>query len=115
VHRARRLVAAQAESERARGNLARYFSPNVVDQLARVEEPLGPVRVQPAAVLFADIVGFTAASERQSPEQTIALLREVHHRMADAVFDHGGTLDKYIGDAVMATFGTPHPATDDAA
>jgi adenylate cyclase len=115
VHRARRLVAAQAESERARGNLARYFSPNVVDELASMEAPLGPGRVQTVAVLFADIVGFTAASEHQPPQETIALLRELHHRMADAVFDHGGTLDKYIGDAVMATFGTPRPGTDDAA
>jgi len=115
VARARRLVAAQAESERARGNLARYFSPNVVDRLAGAEQPLGPGRVQPVAVLFADIVGFTGQCEGLSPEDTIALLREVHHRMADAVFDNGGTLDKYIGDAVMATFGTPAPTADDAA
>jgi adenylate cyclase len=115
VARARTLVAAQAESERARGNLARYFSPNVVDELTRMERPLGPGRVQPAAVLFADLVGFTALSERLAPDQTIALLREAHHRMAEAVFAHDGTLDKYIGDAVMATFGAPRPGPDDAA
>jgi adenylate cyclase len=114
VARARALVAAQAESERARGNLARYFSPDVVDELTRMERPLGPGRVQQAAVLFADLVGFTAMSERLPPDQAIALLREVHHRMADAVFAHDGTLDKYIGDAVMATFGAPRPGTDDA-
>lgn len=115
VARARRLVAAQAESERARGNLARYFSPNVVDELASRERPLGAGRVQDVAMLFADIVGFTALSEKLTPPQTIALLQEVHHRMADAVFAHRGTLDKYIGDAVMASFGTPEPAADDAA
>src|SRR5204862_53128 len=102
-------------TERARGNLARYFSPNVVDALAEMEQPLGPGRVQPAAVLFADIVGFTAMSEKLTPQAAIALLRDVHHRMADAVFDQRGTLDKYIGDAVMATFGTPQPGPDDAA
>jgi len=115
VARARALVAAQAEAERARGHLARYFSPDVVDELTRTERPLGPGRVQPAAVLFADLVGFTAMSERLAPERAIALLREVHHRMAEAVFAHDGTLDKYIGDAVMATFGAPRQGTHDAA
>lgn len=115
VARARHLVAAQAESERARGNLARYFSPDVVDELTQMERPLGAGRVQPAAVLFADLVGFTAMSERLAPERAIALLREVHHRMAEAVFAHDGTLDKYIGDAVMATFGAPRAGVDDAA
>ncbi|MEE8271649.1 MAG: adenylate/guanylate cyclase domain-containing protein, partial [Alphaproteobacteria bacterium] len=60
VARSRGLVMRQAAAARERANLARYFSPNMVDDLARADEPLGAVRSQPVAVLFADIVGFTA-------------------------------------------------------
>jgi adenylate cyclase len=112
--RARRLVETQAATERERANLSRYFSPNMVDELAASDTPLGAVRRQNVAVLFADIVGFTGMSERHSPEQVIALLRGFHGRMEAVVFAHGGTLDKYIGDAVMATFGTPRTGARDA-
>ena len=114
VHRARRLVRRQAMAERARGNLARYFSPNLVDALATADEPLGPVRSQTVAVLFADIVGFTRLSEGMAPPEVIALLRGFHGRMAQCVFAHAGTVDKYIGDAIMATFGTPRRGARDA-
>jgi adenylate cyclase len=115
VWRARRLVETQASTERERANFSRYFSPNMVDELAASDTPLGAVRRQNVAVLFADIVGFTGMSETRSPEQVIALLRGFHGRMEAVVFAHGGTLDKYIGDAVMATFGTPHTGPRDAA
>jgi adenylate cyclase len=115
VWRARRLVFRQVEVERERTNLARYFSPNMIDELAKADRPLGAVRSQDAAVLFADIVGFTRLSESLPPEHTMALLRDFHGRMAEAVFAHDGTLDKYIGDEVMATFGTPAPGPRDAA
>ncbi len=112
--RARRLLGRQMVAERARANLSRYFSPGMIDVLADQDEPLGAVREQPIAVLFADIVGFTALSEKQSPEAVIALLREFLGRMARAVFAHNGTVDKYIGDAIMATFGTPRAGPRDA-
>lgn len=114
VSRQMSLVVRQIAAERSRAALARYFSPNMVDEIAALDRPLGEVRAQHAAVLFADIVGFTALSERLGPEGTMALLRGFHRRMADAVFAHGGTVDKYVGDALMATFGTPRPASDDA-
>jgi len=66
-------------------------------------------------VLFADLAGFTTWAERASPDEVIAFLREFHARMERAVFAHAGTLDKYIGDGVMATFGTPEPGATDAA
>lgn len=116
VQRARLLVERQAAAERERANLSRYFSPNLVDQLARTDQPLGPTRQQVVAVLFADVVGFTRMAESLAPPAVIALLRELHGRMQDVVFAHRGTVDKYIGDAMMATFGTPlagaHDATD---
>jgi adenylate cyclase len=114
VWRAKTLVQHQAATERERANLARYFSPNMVDDLAQSDQPLGTVRRQDIAVLFADIVGFTRLSENQPPEAVISLLREFHGRMEASVFAHHGTLDKYIGDGVMATFGTPAVGPRDA-
>jgi adenylate cyclase len=58
------------------------------------------------AVLFADIVGFTKLTETLSPERTFALLRSFQERSSAIVFKHGGTLDKYLGDGFMATFGS---------
>ncbi len=114
VARSRRLVRRQVSAARERANLARYFSPNMVDQLAQSDQPLRDVRSQPVAVLFADIVGFTRLSETMAPEAVIALLRDCHGRLSDSVFRHNGTIDKYIGDAIMATFGTPSAGSSDA-
>jgi adenylate cyclase len=114
VWRSRRLALRQATLARERANLARYFSPGRAEQLARSAEPIGSVRQQAVAVLFADIVGFTRACEALPPGEVIALLRDFHRRMAEAVFAHDGTLEKYIGDALMATFGTPRPSATDA-
>ena len=114
VARSRRLVLDSVRAERARDNLARYFSPEVATELASDDHDLGKARRGHAAVLFADIVGFTRLSESLGPEGTIALLRHWHGLLGDIVFRHGGTLDKYIGDGLMATFGTPNPGPDDA-
>lgn len=69
--------------------------------------------VQPAAILFADMVGFTRRSERMEPAAMVGLLRDLHGRVARVVFANSGTIDKYIGDAIMVHFGTPHPRDDD--
>jgi adenylate cyclase len=114
VMRLRRLVGSFSSAERARTNLARYFSPNVVDRLSGSPDWPGRGREQTVAVLFADIVGFTQLCEREDAQRVIALLREYHNRLGTAVFDRGGTLDKYIGDGLMATFGTPEPGPGDA-
>ncbi len=98
----------------ARANLSRYFSPRLVDKLANKEQPFGPVRRQNVAVLFADIVGFTKISEVQPPEMVMALLRDFHGRMETEVFSHNGVLEKFIGDAMLATFGVPDPTNRDA-
>ena len=114
VWRTRRLVGRQMRAERARANLSRYFSPGLIEELAESDEPLGAVREQHVGVLFADIVGFTTLSENEPPKRVIGLLRDFHGRMAHEVFAHGGTVDKYIGDAIMATFGTPRTGERDA-
>jgi adenylate cyclase len=115
VTRMRLVVMRQTEAERERANLARYFSPAVVDQLAQTEGSLSEVRKQNAAVLFADIVDFTGFAEHQTPEETIAMLREFHALIAEQIFAHDGNIDKYIGDAVMGTFGIPKPGQMDPA
>jgi adenylate cyclase len=114
VRRSNALLISHAGIERERTNLARYFSPNVVEELSRNDEPLKQVRTQNVAVLFVDIVGFTAFADRRSPEAVIATLRLFHERMEREVFRHGGTLDKYLGDGLMATFGTPFVSNADA-
>ena len=114
VWRSRSLVLRHAAAERERANLSRYFSANMVDELAQSDEPLEETRSQDVGVLFADIVGFTQLTSEMAAADVIGLLREFHERMADAVFSHGGTLDKFLGDGVMATFGTPRVAADDA-
>jgi adenylate cyclase len=114
VRRSRGLVAERAAAERERGNLARYFSPKVVEVLAERDEPLGRVRRQAVGVLFADLVGFTTLAEDMTPEEVMALLRAFHGRMEDQVFRHGGCLEKFIGDALLATFGVPDVGPRDA-
>lgn len=114
VRRSRMLVAERAAAERERGNLARYFSPKVVDRLAERDEPLGRVRRQAVGVLFADLVGFTTMAEAMTPEEVMAMLRDFHGRMEEEVFRHGGCLEKFIGDALLATFGVPDTGARDA-
>lgn len=114
VRRSHNLLLSHAALERERTNLARYFSPTVVQELSRNDEPLKQVRTQNVAVLFVDIVGFTAYADGKEPEEVIGTLREFHARMEHEVFQHGGTLDKYLGDGLMATFGTPFSGLSDA-
>jgi adenylate cyclase len=114
VRRGNDLLIRHAAVERERGNLARYFSPNVVEELSKNDEPLKQVRAQNVAVLFVDIVGFTAFAAVRTPEEVVHTLREFHALMEQEVFRHSGTLDKYLGDGLMATFGTPFAGKDDA-
>jgi adenylate cyclase len=114
VRRSNALLVSHAGIERERSNLARYFSPNVVEQLSKNDEPLKKVRTENVAVLFTDIVGFTAYADRRSPADVIGTLRLFHERMEREIFRHGGTLDKYLGDGLMATFGTPFAGDCDA-
>jgi adenylate cyclase len=114
VRRSNDLLIRHAAVERERGNLARYFSPNVVAELSKQDEPLKQVRTQNVAVLFVDIVGFTAFADTRTPEEVVRTLREFHGLMEQEVFRHSGTLDKYLGDGLMATFGTPFNGAHDA-
>jgi adenylate cyclase len=115
IGRLREIERQRAAAERARNNLSRYFSPNLVEMLAERDEPLGAVRRQTVAVLFADIVGFTRMAEGMTPEAVVSMLREYHERMTAQIFACGGTVDKYIGDEIFAVFGVPAASSEDAA
>jgi adenylate cyclase len=115
IARLREMGRQRAAAERARSNLSRYFSPNIVEMLASQDEPLGAVRRQTVAVLFVDLVGFTCMAEAMAPEAVMALLREFHERMTAQIFACGGTVDKYIGDEIFAVFGVPAVSDNDAA
>jgi adenylate cyclase len=115
VIRTRRLLLDAITVTRRTENLSRYM-PKAVAQRAAEQgiEALGRGRIQKAAVLFADIAGFSALAERIEPEALGALLGELRGIQRRAIEGHGGVVDKYIGDAVMAVFGVPEPAPDDA-
>jgi len=104
-------LAQEAESRRAK--LARYFSPNIVEELLSLGEE-SKTRTQTVTVLFADIWGFTRASSGLPGTQVMSLLREFLSVVERSVFENHGTLDKFLGDGFMATFGTPWVGPQDA-
>ncbi|MFD0916310.1 adenylate/guanylate cyclase domain-containing protein [Pseudahrensia aquimaris] len=112
--RSNRLLIRQGIIAGERANLSRYFPSSMVDTLASTDHDIGAVRSQQVAVLFADIVGFTKFAETAAPTEVMNLLRSYHQLVERAIFDNGGTLDKYLGDGVMATFGTPKTGEKDA-
>jgi adenylate cyclase len=114
LERLRDIDRRREAAERARSNLARYFSPNIVEMLAVQDEPLGAVRRQNVAVMFADIVGFTRMAEAMAPEAVVTMLRRFHDHMTAEIFTCGGTVDKYIGDSIFAVFGVPTASDSDA-
>lgn len=105
-----------AREEVARANYGRFLPEYVVTQM--LENPdsfkLGGV-LQTITVLFADIRGFTRISEHAPPEKIVQLLNRYFSAMTDIIFAHGGTLDKYLGDGLMALFGAPTVTPNDAA
>ena len=114
IWRARRHVERAVMAETQRSNLGRYFSPAVVQRLAEDATALDSGRAQDAAVLFVDIVGSTRHMEAFTPEQVIAAIRAFHRRVVPIVFRHGGSVDKFLGDGLMAVFGAPTTAPSDA-
>jgi adenylate cyclase len=98
-----------------RSNFERYFAPQLAERIA---SSVGATRLggekRPVVVLFSDIRGFTALSETMRPDDMASLLTEYFTEMVECVFRHGGTLDKFIGDSVMAQWGAPIAEPDDA-
>jgi adenylate cyclase len=112
--RLREMRAQRDAASRARDNLSRYFSPNLVEFLARREGGIAPVRRQVSA-MFVDLAGFTTFSESEEPEVVMEMLRSFHARMVAELFRFDGTLEKFIGDALLAVFGVLEPQLSDPA
>jgi len=105
------------EERKIRSRMERYHSPAVVEEIVRgsiaaVEEEA--VKSAEVSILFADISGFTTISETKAPEEVSEFLSHFFSCAVESIFAYGGTLDKFIGDAVMAFFGAPIPQDDHA-
>ncbi len=103
------------EETRVRDNLSRFLSPEVVERIVkdRAALTLGGERRE-ITVMFADVVGFTALADECQPEVAVAILNELFTIITEIVFQHGGIIDKFIGDCAMAIWGTPEAHDDDA-
>ncbi len=111
-----RLVRRIEEEAKTRAQLSRFLSPALLEKVVRRElnlETSGDKVL--ATVLFCDIRGFTSISDGANPETVVSMLNEYFEAMVEVVFQHNGVLDKFLGDGLMAVWGTPVRAPDDAA
>jgi len=102
------------KEKRVKTTMARYMTKDLVDRLLEQGDDALGGQSQVATVLFSDIRDFTSISENLGPKETVSMLNEYFTDMIDVIFSRHGVLDKYIGDAIMALFGTPFPADLDA-
>lgn len=113
----RAQLSEKIEQERKiRSKMERYHSPAVIDEIVKgvISADDTDIRTADVSIMFADISGFTTVSETKKPEEVAEFLSNFFSAAVDAIFAYGGTLDKFIGDAVMAFFGAPIPQEDHA-
>ena len=106
------------EEERMRNRLERFHSPQVIEMILKggqeAKDDVMEAKELTATIIFTDIVGFTHLSETMPPRETNILLNRYFSKMTDVIFKYDGTLDKYLGDGMMAVFGAPMEKEDDA-
>lgn len=107
------MIAGLRERDRIKGTFQRFVSSQVAEKVLGAKDIVLTGERRRASILFADIRGFTAMSERLAPEQIVSMLNEYFSVMVDIIIEHEGNLDKFIGDAMMAVFGAPTRHSDD--
>ena len=102
-----------SEEKRVRSTMARYMSAEVADELLAAGDAGLSGKDQTVSIMFSDVRGFTKMAETMGARETVSVLNAYFTDMVDVIFEHGGILDKYIGDAIMALFGAPFPKPED--
>jgi adenylate cyclase len=115
IEQARLSLRLLDESKR-RERLTRYHSPGVINRIMQEGDADGAFMAQErdVSVMFCDIVGFTTMSQHAPPQEIADMLNDFFGRMGEVIFEHDGTLDKFIGDAILAVFGAPFEQPDHA-
>jgi len=115
IEQARLSLRLLDESKR-RERLTRYHSPGVINRIMQEGDADGAFMAQErdVSVMFCDIVGFTTMSQHAPPQAIADMLNDFFGRMGEVIFEHDGTLDKFIGDAILAVFGAPFEQPDHA-
>ena len=111
-----RVAEQVAEIERIR-RLERFLAPQLVKMIASSDSPDSALAShrREITVIFCDLRGFTAFTDTSEPEEVMAVLREYHHDLGELIFEHEGTLDRFIGDGIMIVFNDPIPCEDHSA
>jgi adenylate cyclase len=107
-------VSQELEKRRVHTLFSRFISPEMVDQMMSTQDLNSLNKRSDVTIIFSDIRGFTNMSEKLTPEEVVAVLNPYLEAMTQVIYEHGGTVDKYEGDAIIAFFGEPVPYKDHA-
>jgi len=117
IVRARRLMIVAATEANAASELSRFFAPEIAGEIRGADMGFAPgdAVAREAAIMMLDLRGFTRIASAQDPSATMAMLADYHQQMVPVIQAHGGSIDKYMGDGIMATFGAVRASSNYAA
>ncbi len=117
IHGARRMMTEAVTGSHARENLSRFFAPEIARHISREGDAIsaGEGEARDAAILNLDVRGFTRLASMASPQEVMSVLADYQRRMVPIIQRHGGAIDKFLGDGIMATFGATQLQEDYAA